>query len=304
MRLGIPRRVSVTSCVLRRNTQLVTHNTMKTIAYLGPPGTFSEEAAIAYAAGAADYLPLASIPAVVTAIETGAADLGVLPIENLLEGGVNYTLDLLVHETSLQIGGEIVIPIRQYLVAREGLRLPDVKVLYAHPQSLGQCRKFIERCLPGVATVASLSNSAAPAEAMADERPAAAISTLRAAEITRATILAHDIADNTGNVTRFIGLARQDAPPSGDDKTSFCFAFVEDRAGCLVDALAELAVDQINMIKIESRPSRSVLGKYIFLVDINGHRSDPRVASALERITAKSGLFKIFGSYPCWHGEG
>jgi len=274
---------------------------MQTIAYLGPVGTFSEEAAIAYAAGGADYLPLASIPAVVTAIETGAADVGVLPIENLLEGGVNYTLDLLIHETALQITGEIVIPIRQYLVVREGVRLPEVKVLYAHPQSLGQCRKFIERCLPGVATVASLSNSAAPAEALADERPAAAISTRRAAELTGAAILASDIADTTGNVTRFIGLARRDAPPSGDDKTSFCFAFTEDRAGTLVDALRELAVEQINMTKLESRPSRAVLGKYIFLVDINGHREDAHVLRALERIRRQTGMFKVFGSYPCWH---
>ncbi|NTW00062.1 MAG: prephenate dehydratase [Oscillochloris sp.] len=276
---------------------------MKTIAYLGPAGTFSEEAAIAYAGGEASYLPLASIPAVVTAIETGAADLGVLPIENMLEGSVNFTLDLLIHETSLQISGEIVIPIRQYLVVREGVKLPEVKVLYAHPQSLGQCRKFIERCLPGVATIASLSNSAAPTEALADERSAAAISTLRAAEITGATILARDIADNTGNVTRFISMARQDAAPTGDDKTSFCFAFTEDRAGTLVDALRELAVEQINMTKLESRPSRSVLGQYIFLVDINGHRSDPRVARALERISSKSGVFKVFGSYPCWHEQ-
>jgi prephenate dehydratase len=273
---------------------------MQTIAYLGPTGTFSEEAAIAYAAGVASYLPLASIPAVVTAIETGASDVGVLPIENLLEGGVNYTLDLLIHETALQITGEIVIPIRQYLVVREGLRIPDIKVLYAHPQSLGQCRKFIERCLPGVATVASLSNSAAPAEALADTRPAAAISTLRAAEITGATILASNIADTTGNVTRFIGLARQDAPPTGDDKTSFCFGFSEDRAGTLVDALRELAAEQINMTKLESRPSRAVLGQYIFLVDVNGHRRDPHVARALEQIAAKTGMFKVFGSYPRW----
>ncbi len=296
----------IVDCGSIHNPQSTIHNlqsiiVMQTIAYLGPAGTFSEEAAIAYVVGEASYLPLASIPAVVTAIETGAADVGVLPIENMLEGGVVYTLDLLIHETSLQITGELVIPIRQYLVVRAGLRLPDVKVLYAHPQSLGQCRKFIERCLPGVATIASLSNSAAPAEALADERPAAAISTLRAAEITGASILARDIADSTGNVTRFIGLARQDAPPTGDDKTSFCFGFSEDRAGTLVDALKELAAEQINMTKLESRPSRLLLGKYIFLVDINGHREDAHVARALERIRQQTGMFKIFGSYPCWH---
>lgn len=277
---------------------------MHTIAYLGPAGTFSEEAAIAYAGGRADvsYLPLSSIPAAVTAIETAAADVGVLPIENLLEGSVTFTLDLLIHETDLQIAAEIVIPIRQYLVARAGLKLSEVKVLYAHPQSLGQCRKFIERCLPGVATVASLSNSAAPAEALADERPAAAISTQRAAEITGAQILARDIADNLGNVTRFIALGRHDAPPTGDDKTSFCFGFGEDRAGTLVEALQELAAERINMTKLESRPSKAILGKYIFLVDINGHREEAHVARALARLSARTGMFKVFGSYPRWQG--
>jgi prephenate dehydratase len=275
---------------------------MQTIAYLGPVGTFSEEAAIAYVAGRdnSGYLPLSSIPAVVTAIETDAATVGLLPIENLLEGSVNNTLDLLIHETSLKIAGEIVIPIRQYLVARAGVGLTEIKVLYGHPQSLGQCRKFIERCLPGVATVASLSNSAAPAEAMADERPAAAISTLRAAELNGAAVLAREIADSTGNVTRFVVIAQHDAAPTGDDKTSFCFAFEEDRAGSLVGVLQELASENINMTKLESRPSRAVLGKYIFLVDINGHREDAHVLRAMERIRAKTGMLKVFGSYPRW----
>lgn len=278
---------------------------MQTIAYLGPPGTFSEEAAIALAGSDSDvaYLPLSSIPAVVTAIETDAATVGVLPIENMLEGSVTFTLDLLIHETNLRIAGEIVIPIRQYLVARAGLTLPQIEVLYAHPQSLGQCRRFVERCLPGVATVASLSNSAAPAEALADERTAAAISTLRAAELTGVHILARDIADNHSNVTRFIVLAQHDAPPTGYDKTSFCFGFLEDRAGKLIEALQPLAEEHINMTKLESRPSKEVLGQYIFLVDIEGHRDDAPVARALNQIASKTGMLKIFGSYPRWRAQ-
>ena len=271
---------------------------MITIAYLGPPGTFSEEAAIAYGGASAEYLPLASIPAVVTAVETSAATVGVLPIENVLEGSVTTTLDLLIHETDLRIAGETILPIRHYLVARPEVSLSQIKVLYAHPQSLGQCRRFVERCLPGVVTVASLSNSAAPAEAMADERPAAAISTLRAAELTGANILAHNIQDRAGNVTRFIALGREDSPPTGDDKTSLCFGFPEDRAGILVGVLEELAREGINMTKLESRPSKETLGEYIFLVDIVGHQADPLVAGVLERIRAKTGLFKVFGSYP------
>jgi prephenate dehydratase len=276
---------------------------MQTIAYLGPPGTFSELAAIAFGDNEAEYLPLASIPAVVTAVETGAAMVGVLPIENVLEGSVTSTLDLLIHETDLRIAGETVIAIRHNLVSRPGVTLPQIKVLYAHPQSLGQCRKFVERCLPGVATVASLSNSAAPVEALADERPAAAISTLRAAELTGAAVLARDIQDRATNVTRFIAIGRSDSPPTGDDKTSFCFGYTEDRAGVLVDTLQELARANINMTKLESRPSKEVLGQYIFLVDINGHRSEPRIADALERVRAKTGLLKVFGSYPVWHDD-
>jgi prephenate dehydratase len=151
-----------------------------------------------------------------------------------------------------------------------------------------------------VATVAALSNSVAPAEALADERPAAAISPLRIAEALGAQFLAHDIQDRRDNVTRFIGLGRAESPPTGDDKTSMCFGFAEDRPGILVETLQELASAGINMTKLESRPSKATLGDYIFLVDINGHRTEPRIAALLEHIRAKTGLFKVFGSYPCW----
>lgn len=274
---------------------------MEIIAYLGPPGTYSELAALAFGGEQAGYLPLASIPAVVTAVETGAATSGVLPIENALEGSVTTTLDLLIHETELRIAAETVVAIQHNLVARAGITLPQITVLYGHPQSLGQCRRFIERCLPGVATVASLSNSAAPAEALADERPAAAIATQRAADLLSATILARNIQDRTTNVTRFVAIGQRDVAPTGDDKTSFCFGFSrEDRAGSLVEALQVLAQANINMTKLESRPAKEVFGQYIFLVDINGHRDDPPVAAALAHIRVKTGFFKVFGSYPVW----
>ncbi len=270
------------------------------IAYLGPPGSYSEEAALTYAPDAT-YLPVASMPAVVAAVEQGHAASGMLPIENVLEGGVTTTLDLLIHETDLRIAGETVVPIRQCLVAGTDIDLSQIDVLYGHPQSLGQCRKFIERFLPKVVTIASLSNSAAPAEALADSRIAAAISTLRAAELLRARILARDIQDRKDNLTRFIAIGHADHAPTGDDKTSFCFGFDrEDRPGSLVSALQELALENLNMIKLESRPSKELLGRYIFLVDLNGHREDAAVAGALERIRAKTGFMKVFGSYPRW----
>ncbi|MBC8160506.1 MAG: prephenate dehydratase [Roseiflexaceae bacterium] len=274
---------------------------MQSIAYLGPPGTYSELAAIAFGDDATAYLPLASIPAVVTAVETGAATSGVLPIENALEGSVTTTLDLLIHETSLRIAAETVIAIRHHLVARPGVSLTQIEVLYGHPQSLGQCRRFVERCLPHVATVASLSNSAAPAEALADSRPAAAIAPLRAAELLGAHVLARDIQDRATNLTRFVAIGAGDSRPTGDDKTSFCFGFDRgDRPGSLVEALQVLAQTQINMTKLESRPAKEVFGQYIFLVDINGHRDDPRIAAALAQIQARTGFFKVFGSFPVW----
>jgi prephenate dehydratase len=271
---------------------------MKRIAYLGPPGTFSEEAALQWGGPEARLLPLASLPAVVTAVETDAASCGVLPLENSLEGSVTTTLDLLIRETSLQLFSELVLPVRHMLAARPGLQLDQVQVLHAHPQALGQSRRFVERCLPTVATVAALSNAAALVEALADPRPAAAISTPRAIELHAAALLAHDIQDHPNNLTRFVLLGREDAPPTGDDRTSLCFAMRENRAGSLLEALQVFAEAGISLTRLESRPAKEMLGEYIFLADIDGHRSEPQVAAALQRLKAMSSFFKVFGSYP------
>lgn len=273
------------------------------IAYLGPAGTFSEEAAL-LVSDDGQLLPLTSVPAIVTAVETRAADYGVLPIENSLEGAVNATLDLLIHETDLRLCREVVLPIRHMLAARPGVALEQVQVLHAHPQALGQSRRFVERCLPGAATIAALSNAAALVEALRDERPAAAITTARAAERHAATLLASDIQDRHTNVTRFVVLAREDHPPTGDDKTSFCFAVRENRAGALVEVLRILEEARINMAKLESRPARELLGQYIFLVDIEGHREERHIAATLKRIAQITALCKVFGSYPRGPGPG
>jgi prephenate dehydratase len=171
--------------------------------------------------------------------------------------------------------------------------------------TLGQCRHFIDTHLPHVTTIASLSNSAAPAEALASVRPAVAIGTTRAAELTGADILVPDIQDVAHNVTRFVVLGRHDHPPTGDDKTSLCFGFDrEDQPGQLVRPIQILSDATINMIKFESRPSKAVLGEYVFLVDINGHRLDPHIATALQKMRAQTGFLKVFGSYPRWHSRG
>lgn len=271
------------------------------ISYLGPAGTYSEIAALMYATADDILVAQPSMPAVLQAVELGSADVAVLPIENVLEGSVTVTLDLLIHETALRIHDELVVPISHQLLGRAGTDLATVEVLYGHPQSLGQCRQFIEHTLPHVTTVASLSNSAAPAEALAATRAAVAIGTRRAAELTGASVLVADIQDMAHNVTRFVVLAKDDHPPTGDDKTSLCFGFDDkDQPGQLVRPIQILSDAAINMIKFESRPSRAVLGEYVFLVDIDGHRLDPHIAAALQNMRLQTGFLKVFGSYPRW----
>lgn len=274
---------------------------MTTIAYLGPAGTWSEAAALLRGGGGATLLPLDNTPAVVSAIETGLSDVGVLPIENSLEGAVGATLDLLIHETDLRIAAEVVVPIRHMLLAKPETQLTDIRVLRSHPQSLGQCRRFIERVFPKVTTAAALSNTAAVEEMLAEPN-SAAISTPRAAELYPVRVLARDIQDKQTNETRFVVLAPMDVPPSGDDKTSIAFSIPQNRPGSLVGVLNEFAANGINLAKLESRPARERLGQYIFLCDLEGHRDEPRVAAALCRVEAQADWFKLFGSYPTWRG--
>lgn len=268
------------------------------LAFLGPPGTFSEEAALKYDAGA-QPVPMATITAVVTAVDSGMADEGIAPVENSIEGSVPETLDLLVHSARpLSIRNEVVVPINHNLLVRPGTKTEDVRVIFVHPQTLGQCRGFIERCFPKATVEAALSNSAAVEEMMSREQ-AAAIGTRRAAEIYGAEILATGIQDRNPNVTRFFVLARADHEPTGRDKTSIALAFAEeDRPGQVVAALQELSTRGINLSKIESRPSKEKLGTYIFLIDVDGHRTDPPVAEALEHIRVMCSFFRVLGSYP------
>lgn len=270
------------------------------LAYLGPQGTFSEEAALIQAArDSADLVPMNSIPALVSAVETGLADRAILPIENSIEGTVSATVDLLIHETTLKICAELILPVRHFLLARPGATLQDIRSVMSHPQALAQCRRFLERCLPNADRVASLSTAAAVAEMMqAEDTSRAAIGTLRAAELYGAVVLARDIQDQHTNMTRFIVLAEADAEPTGQDRTSLCFTVKRNVPGALVDVLNELAVAGIQMTKVESRPMKSVLGDYYFLVDIEGHRCDPHIAEALARMEAKVAELKVFGSYP------
>ncbi len=268
------------------------------LAFLGPPGTFAEEAARRHA-GDAEFIALPSITAVAAAVDSGMADEGVVPIENSLEGSVNETLDVLVHGARpLLICGEIDLPIEHYLLVKPGVRAEAVRAIFSHPQALGQCRGFIERCFPKAVLGATLSTAAAVEEAMGRD-DAAAIGNRRAAEVYGADALARGIQDRNPNITRFVVLAAEDHASTGDDRTSIAFAFShEDRPGLLVAALDEFSRRGINLSKIESRPGRERLGNYVFLIDVDGHRSSPLLAEAMEEVRRLCSFFRILGSYP------
>jgi prephenate dehydratase len=270
-----------------------------TTAFLGPRGTFSEDAALRRAGSEDRLVAFSSFPALVSAVETGLADEAVLPIENSIEGAVSTTLDLLIHETPLRIAAEIVLPVRHFLVAAPGVEFADIRVVTSHPQGLAQCRRFLERCLPGVEQVAALSTAGAVKEvAEAGDPHRAAIGPLRATELYDGHILAHDIQDNHANVTRFVVLAAQDAAPTGDDKTSLGFTVKDNVPGALHAIIHEFAAAQVQLTKVESRPTKGWLGDYVFLIDFEGHRLDDRIAGVLERIAGRCAMLKVFGSYP------
>ena len=275
---------------------------VRRIAYLGPMGTFSEEAVTIYASGQSgefQAIPFPSFPAVAQAVETGVATDGALPFENSLEGAVSATLDILIYETSLRIRGEVILPVRHILWGRPGSDITGIKRVISHPQALGQCRRFLDRLLPGASTVAALSTAGAVEQIMQEDAlDQAAIGTQRAGILFGATALATDIQDEKRNFTRFIILSHTDHPPTGHDKTSLVFTTQRNVPGSLQACLAELAKSRIQLIHIESRPQKITMGEYYFLIEFEGHREDPVVAGALDRLRSRADIVTVFGSYP------
>jgi prephenate dehydratase len=269
----------------------------KRLAFFGPAGTHTEQACVNYDAEAI-LLPYMPISEVVAAVESGEADECVIPIENSLQGSVTETLDILVHQSSLSIRHELVLPIRHFLVANRGAAVESVDCVYSHPQALAQCREFLATRLPNAEVLASLSTAAAVEDMLGRGPRAAAIATRRAAELHGCVVIAEGIEDIESNMTRFVVLAPTDHPRTGADKTSACFSFDEDAPGILHGVLAEFANRGINLAKIESRPTRQSLGRYIFLIDFEGHRQDAAVREVLARIEEQVSMLKIFGSYP------
>ncbi len=267
------------------------------IAYLGPQGTFSEQAALDYAHDA-ELVAYRSITASAMSVLESEADEAVCPIENSYQGAVTDTLDVLLHEEGLHIRQELTLDIVHNLMVKPGVVLAAVKRVYSHPQALGQCRRYLEQHLPNAELAASLSTAEAVEQAIASDVPAAAIAPGRSAELYGAQILAPGIQDDDNNVTRFVVLGKSDHPRTGNDLTSVAMAFSQDRPGQLFGVLREFAERNINLTKIESRPTRLGLGKYFFLMDIDGHRDEPVLAEVLANISKKASLLKVFGSYP------
>ncbi len=272
------------------------------VSYLGPRGTFTEQAAVLFAPDA-ELLPQASITASAEAVANGAVDAAVVPFENSLAGAVGETHDLIIHHLNLSIRNELVIPIEHCLIIPPDTDLSKIELILSHPQALGQCQRYIQRRFPKADTQATLSTSEAVERILAyqPERAkgwgVAAIAPRRAAEIHGAQIAETGIEDDHRNATRFVVLAHRDHAPTGDDKTTIIFT-TANRPGALLQALQRFADAGINLTRIESRPAREQLGAYLFIIDCDGHRADPGMATVIEQLGGEVERLRVVGSYP------
>jgi prephenate dehydratase len=268
------------------------------VAYLGPPGTFSEEAVARCDLARGGGVPQATFAEAYAAVRRGEVEAALLPIENSIEGSVGATLDLLVHEPGPLIRREVLVPVRQHLLAPRGTRLEDLRRVLSHPQPFGQCSRFLREKLPGAALEPTHSTADAARQVAAGAPGAAAIGSRAAADRYGLEILAESIQDVDENVTRFVLLAQADEAPTGTDRTSIAFTLDRDRPGGLYEVLGEFARRGINLSKVESRPMKQALGHYVFFLDFEGHRLDASGADALAGVRALVHRLHLLGSYP------
>ena len=271
------------------------------VGFLGPSGTYAEEALRASAPGPVEEVPYPTVYETVTAVQEGAVDRGVVPIENSLEGSVTTTLDTLAggEADSVRIVAEVVRPVSHSLVARPGVALGDVTRVVSHPQALAQCRRFLRERLAGAREEATGSTAEAVRLVAESDEPLAALGTRLAAELYGCEVLADGVEDLAGNLTRFVWLAPEGTPPHAPaDKTSIVFwGFNDESPGALVGVLAELADRGINLTKIESRPRRVALGHYMFFADLDGAADSEPVTEALKALRGRVETLKVLGSY-------
>lgn len=265
------------------------------IAYLGPEGTWTHQAAIKKFGHSVNYSAQPNFSDVFDQVARRAADYGVVPIENSTEGAVSHTLDLFV-DSPLHICSQILLRIEHSLMA--AIAREEIKTLYSHPQVFGQCRNWLRKNFPE-ADLVEVSSTTKAAEIARDQaaRGAAALGGPLAAELYDLNLLEERIQDRSTNTTRFLVIGEKTCPPTGNDRTSILFA-IHDRPGSLVSALQAFDSCQINLSKIESRPSKRKDWEYIFYVDLAGHCEDDKVAQALEELNRHCSMVKLLGSYP------
>ncbi|MBU0580323.1 MAG: prephenate dehydratase [Candidatus Margulisbacteria bacterium] len=273
---------------------------MKKIGYLGPKGTYSEEAALLYLQTTeGELVPLETIFDVIMAVDAKKVEEGIVPIENSIEGSVNETLDLLAdQDIKLKIKQEIDLPIFHSLMVKDKVKIEEIKEVLSHPQALAQCQHFLRQNLPGI-TTHSAPSTAAAAEWIAKGKFAngAAIASTQSAKALGLNVLAEKINDYD-SVTRFVVIGQKDHVPTGNDKTSVVFSATKDQPGVLYELLGEFARREINLTKIESRPRKKILGDYLFFIDLQGHRKDEKIDQAIKTMGQKASYFKMLGSYP------
>ncbi|MGV8992363.1 MAG: prephenate dehydratase [Thiobacillus sp.] len=264
------------------------------IAYLGPAGTFSQQAVHKHFGHEAEAIAEIDIDTCFHTVETGRADFAVVPVENSTEGSVGRTLDLIV-SSSLKICSEVMLPIRQTLMRKQG-GLEGIVRVYGHAQSLAQCQQWLNRHLPNAERVSVVSNSEG-ARLAAKEPDAATLGSEAAAELYGLVVVEARVEDEVSNTTRFLVLGQADAAPSGCDKTSLVMG-AQNQPGAVVKLLQPFADAGISMSKFESRPARSSNWEYLFFVVCNAHRQDPKMAAALAEVEARAAFLKVLGSYP------
>ncbi len=276
------------------------------IAYLGPPGTFTEEALNKYigdikSEDEIEKIPYATMQEVIKSVDRGETVEGIVPIENSLEGSVNITLDFLTFESEAKIIREITIPIKHSLIGKEKTAVSKIKKIISHPHATAQCKNFISTYLKSAEIIAANSTAEAIKMLLETDNSIAAIGTEIAAKLYGLKIIEKDIEDNKENKTRFIFLGSSIQPKTGKDKTSIVCFLKEDKPGSLFTILKEFAARNINLTRLESRPAKKNLGDYVFLIDIDGHLHDKEIFEALEVLRKSVYLVKILGSYPRWN---
>ena len=272
------------------------------IAYLGPQGTFTEEALDKFIKDVSQIEKIAfpTVADVIKSVDRGESDEGLVPIENSIEGSVNITQDILTFESEVKIIGEVTIPVKHSLISKKKIKIGKIRRIISHPHATAQCRKFLTANMKGIEIVAANSTAEAVRILKKEGDDVAAIGTKIAAKLYNLEIIKSDIEDNKDNKTRFVFIGNKIQPKTGNDKTSMVCFLKEDRPGSLYNILKEFAQRNINLTRLESRPAKKNLGDYVFMIDLDGHLHDENIFEVIEVLRRSVYLVKILGSYPKW----